>query len=475
MMLFFCEIILTLQIVTFKHNPNHDRNVYSMKQSEIFQSLGVGDKIKSYLLNGFIGDLTSESIKKLKKNKDVAYVEEDKKISVKFNIENIQPKIPKPGKEKWLKAMDDEKLSLTYQKDAPWGISRISSGTNVNANHVYRYPVSSADDVTVYILDTGIFLDHKEFKGRARFGANFTTSENDSDENGHGTHCAGVIGGKNVGIAKKVEMVAVKVLEGDGNGMLSSLVMGIDYVIREHSDKQEEIDRKGKWFDETFDEFFHQKKSIISEMMNISLPFGYSNFISQFSPNVLKPITIPRKKRSKKIKSKQNNGPKTIVNMSVGGLRSDSLEYAIKYATEIGIHFSVAAGNDHRNACNYSPSSSNMVLTAGASTKNDTIAFFSNFGHCVDLYAPGVEILSSWVKNEYRVVSGTSMAAPHVTGSMALYLSELDYSPKELIDTMKKDSYLVIKKPGKSMREYPLASIRKLLREIHTHEKENAW
>lgn len=488
------------QIVMFKHNMNHDKNAYSMMQSQIFNKLDANDQIHSYLLNGFVGDLTPESIAKLQKDDNVAFIEEDKEIKVKYRVN--RPIKRRGIQQRENESYDSDKTILASQISAPWGISRISSGTNINKRHIFRYPVSSADDVTIYVLDTGIYLDHDEFEGRATFGANFTRTENGLDENGHGTHCAGVIGGKSVGIAKKAQLVSVKVLEKDGNGMLSSLIMGIDFVIRQHSEKMEEINRTGRWFDKTFDEFFNLKQNIITDMINLTLPHRFENMTSHAISMRRRPISLYRDRpkaldkkpykshdknplsrveadvplvfehSSKTTRSSEQKIPKTIVNMSVGGLKSRVLDYALKYATDLGIHFSVAAGNDHENACKYSPSSSKMVITAGASTKRDTIAFFSNYGQCVDLFAPGVEIESSWLDNKYKIVSGTSMAAPHVTGAMALYLGEKEHTPIDLIEILKDDSYKVIKLPGKTQREYPMVSIRRLLREIHEIEKE---
>ncbi|KRH92696.1 Subtilisin-related protease/Vacuolar protease B [Pseudoloma neurophilia] len=514
-MFWIIGLAICKQIVMFKHNKNHDKNIYSMAQSEIFNKLNVDDQIHFYLLNGFVGDLTAESLEKLRNNENVAFIEEDKEINVKYKTKETNHK--ERTLIKRMTAQDDPKTTLTSQVSAPWGISRISSGTNINKKGIFRYPISSAEDVTVYVLDTGIDLSHKEFEGRAVFGANFTPSENELDENGHGTHCAGVIGGKSVGIAKKSKLVSVKVLEKNGNGMLSSLIMGIDFVIRQHSDKKEELNRLNSWLGDSIDEFSTAKQNILSDMINFSLPHRFENMRTQSLMTVKRPISLFKKKkcsdsktplifekeRKKNLKEKplyeddfpkrkrvelvfdkfmksklpltlkkDEVIPKTIVNMSVGGLKSRVLDYALKYATDIGIHFSVAAGNDHENACKFSPSSSNMVLTAGASTKKDTVAFFSNYGKCVDLYAPGVEIESAWIKNQYKLVSGTSMAAPHVTGAMALYLGEKNYTPAELQNLIKEDSYRVIREKQQSKEEYNLVSIRKLLREIHEIEKE---
>jgi cerevisin len=84
------------------------------------------------------------------------------------------------------------------------------------------------------------------------------------------------------------------------------------------------------------------------------------------------------------------------------------------------VHFSVAAGNDNIDACNTSPASAIGVLAVGATTPNDKMAFFSNYGRCTTLYAPGFDIESAWIgsNNDTKVMSGTSMAAPHGTCSL---------------------------------------------------------
>ena len=121
-----------------------------------------------------------------------------------------------------------------------------------------------------------------------------------------------------------------------------------------------------------------------------------------------------------------SGGRKSIINMSLGGSRSFALDLISQHAINLGIPLTVAAGNDFEDACNYSPASVANAITVGAMDQLDSMAFFSNFGKCVDLFAPGVGILSSWIgkPNAVQLLSGTSMATPHVAGVMALYLSE---------------------------------------------------
>lgn len=111
--------------------------------------------------------------------------------------------------------------------------------------------------------------------------------------------------------------------------------------------------------------------------------------------------------------------------MSLGGGKSAALDLAVNNAVKKGLHFAVAAGNDNRDACSYSPASAEQAITVGASTIGDDRAYFSNFGKCVDLFAPGLNILSIWNSGPKSTnkISGTSMATPHIAGLTAYYLS----------------------------------------------------
>lgn len=114
-----------------------------------------------------------------------------------------------------------------------------------------------------------------------------------------------------------------------------------------------------------------------------------------------------------------------VANMSLGGPASASLDTAVKNAIAKNITFAVAAGNDASPACYYSPARVTSAITVGATDSSDSEAEFSNYGPCLDLYAPGVNITSSTMTgtNTYEAWDGTSMATPHVTGAAALYLA----------------------------------------------------
>jgi subtilisin family serine protease len=115
-----------------------------------------------------------------------------------------------------------------------------------------------------------------------------------------------------------------------------------------------------------------------------------------------------------------NHVKPAIANMSLGGGYSSSLNTAVTNLHNAGVFVAVAAGNENQNACNVSPASASAVYTTAASDRTDTRASFSNYGSCVDAYAPGVSITSAWLNSGTNTISGTSMASPHVAGVAAL-------------------------------------------------------
>lgn len=119
-----------------------------------------------------------------------------------------------------------------------------------------------------------------------------------------------------------------------------------------------------------------------------------------------------------------NHTKPAVANMSLGGGLSTALDNAVRNAIAAGVVFAVAAGNSNANACNASPARVSEALTVGASTSTDGRSSFSNFGTCVDLFAPGSSITSAWITNDAatNTISGTSMASPHAAGVAALVL-----------------------------------------------------
>jgi subtilisin family serine protease len=120
----------------------------------------------------------------------------------------------------------------------------------------------------------------------------------------------------------------------------------------------------------------------------------------------------------------QNHVKPAVANMSLGGGVSTALDQAVANSIAAGVSYAIAAGNSNANACNGSPARVASANTIGATTSTDARSSFSNFGTCVDLFAPGSSITSAWYSSDSatNTISGTSMATPHVAGVLALYL-----------------------------------------------------
>jgi len=112
-----------------------------------------------------------------------------------------------------------------------------------------------------------------------------------------------------------------------------------------------------------------------------------------------------------------------VANMSLGGSASTALDNAITNSINSGVTYAVAAGNENQNACNVSPARAAAAITVGSTTSTDARSSFSNYGTCVDIFAPGSSITSAWSTSDTatNTISGTSMASPHVAGAAALY------------------------------------------------------
>jgi cerevisin len=231
----------------------------------------------------------------------------------------------------------------------------------------YLYSADGGEGVDVYVIDTGTNTEHVDFEGRAHWGKTIPANDEDADGNGHGTHCSGTIAGKKYGVAKKANVYAVKVLRSNGSGSMSDVVKGVEWAAISHTKKVEAAkDKKGKK--------------------------GFKG---------------------------------SAANMSLGGGKSVTLDLAVNAAVDAGIHFAVAAGNDNADSCSYSPAAAAKAVTVGASTFADERAYFSNYGKCNDIFAPGLNIQSTWIgsKHATNTISGTSMASPHIAGLLAYFLS----------------------------------------------------
>ena len=145
--------------------------------------------------------------------------------------------------------------------------------------------------------------------------------------------------------------------------------------------------------------------------------------------DVVKGVEYAANAHIKEAKSGDKGFKGSTANMSLGGGKSPALDLAVNAAVKAGLHFAVAAGNDDADACDYSPAAAENAITVGASTLSDTKAYFSNYGKCVDIFAPGLNILSTYIGSDTAtaILSGTSMASPHVCGILSYFLS---LSPK---------------------------------------------
>lgn len=252
----------------------------------------------------------------------------------------------------------------------------------------YIYDPVGGEGVDVYVIDTGINVLHEDFEGRASWGKTIPQDE-DEDGNGHGTHCAGTIASRTYGVAKNANVIAVKVLGSNGSGTMSDVISGVVWAARQAKAKAvaaaEEFAATGKT---------------------------------------------------------KHKG--SVANMSLGGGKSQALDDAVNGAVDAGLNFAVAAGNDNRDACTFSPGSAEKAVTVGASTLGDERAYFSNYGPCVDVFAPGLNIKSTYKgsRKATAILSGTSMASPHTAGLLAYLLSI--YPSKEFNPTFDKEELLSI-------------------------------
>ncbi|KAH8591063.1 subtilase, partial [Bisporella sp. PMI_857] len=259
--------------------------------------------------------------------------------------------------------------ALTSQANSPWGLSRISHRQLGATNYIYDTTAGSG--TYAYVIDTGIYTGHRDFGGRASFGVNFAGDGQNTDGNGHGTHIAGTIGSATYGVAKKTNIIAVKVLDSSGSGTSTGVISGIQWAVND-------------------------------------------------------------------AKAKKRIG-KAVANISLGGGYSRATNDAVAAATLAGLFMGVAAGNDNRNAMMNSPASEASACTVGASTRNDAKASFSNYGSVVDIFAPGTDIISTWITGDTstNTISGTSMATPHIVGLAAYLLSLEGGEPRKLCDRIK--------------------------------------
>jgi serine protease len=137
----------------------------------------------------------------------------------------------------------------------------------------------------------------------------------------------------------------------------------------------------------------------------------------------------------------QNASFPAVANMSLGGGDSTALDNSVNNAINAGISFVVAAGNSNSDACSGSPNKVPAALTIASSTSSDSRSSFSSWGSCIDLFAPGSSITSTWSNGGTNTISGTSMASPHVAGAVALYLqTNSSATPSQVTSAIKNNA-----------------------------------
>ncbi len=152
-------------------------------------------------------------------------------------------------------------------------------------------------------------------------------------------------------------------------------------------------------------------------------------------------------------------GEPAVANLSLGGSASAAVDTAVKNSIADGVTYAIAAGNSSQDACRFSPARVSEAMTIGATDKNDSRPSWSNWGACVDWFAPGVNIKSAWYTNDSasNTISGTSMASPHAAGVAALYLqNNSDATPQQVRDALYSGTSKSVVKRAKSTNSHIL-------------------
>jgi len=295
-------------------------------------------------VQGFSGRLTLRQLLALALDRQIAYIEEDQ--LVRINAQTV-----------------------------PVGINRVGAALNLKAGINGIDEAGRRVNADIAIIDTGIQLNHPDLNvfRNVSYVAGVRTG---ADDNGHGTHCAGIAAAIDnsigvVGVAPGARLWAVKVLGRDGSGSISNVIKGVDYVTR---------------------------NAAAIEVANMSLGGGNSATLNNAIANSVARGVIYVVAAGNEMKDAVNSSPANSPNVICVSaiVDADGLPEGKFFLDPLALYY-------------YGP--------------DDSLASFSNYGAVVDLAAPGVNILSTLPGSAYGRLSGTSMAAPHVAGAAALYLA----------------------------------------------------
>ncbi|KAJ3092912.1 serine protease [Quaeritorhiza haematococci] len=318
----------------------------------------------------------------------------------------------------------EERMRMRRANSGDWGLKKIAQSDK------YLFPSNGGRNVDVYIVDGGVDIDHPEFEGRATNGASFVDGGSFRDGRGHGTHLAGIVGSKTWGVAPNVNLISVRVFNSHGRASTHNVAQGLQWILNR---------------------IHHQSVQRTPRKSIINLSFG----IDHTSPGIY-PILIHS-------------------------------------ATHKNVPVVVAAGNQNIDACRVSPARVEEAITVGSVDVWDDVAWNSNWGRCLDIMAPGVSIQSTWPRDKVgwvptetetttqsttpvvagnkpkkaarmssisntsdqrrpetpdkttpahpnphtgtMIMSGTSMSAAFVSGALALFLGERDFSSVQELKT----------------------------------------